>query len=149
MDYLIRPMRFSDIEQVYKIESQVFPHPWPRSFFENDLQKQSSIALVVDKTDCIIGYALADCVVDEMHITNIAVDPQHQHRGVGTKLLGAIEKIGAEQNCIHAYLEVRVTNKFAINFYKKCGYQIMYIRKNYYLDGTDAYVMAKEIQEVL
>lgn len=145
MNYSIRPMRFPDIEQIYTIESRVFPNPWPRSFFENDLQKHNIIALVADNADCIIGYALADCIADEVHITNIAIDPQYQHQGVGTRLLGAIEKIAVERNCIHAYLEVRVTNDNAINFYKKFDYKIFSIRKNYYLDGTDAYVMAKEL----
>ncbi|MGQ9701264.1 MAG: ribosomal protein S18-alanine N-acetyltransferase [bacterium] len=149
MSYLIRPMKYPDIEQVYKIESQVFPNPWPRSFFENDLQKPSVIALVVCNEDKIIGYGLADCISEELHITNIAIDPNYQHQGLGTQLLSEMENIGLERGCIKAYLEVRVTNKFAINFYKKFGYQIMYIRKNYYLDGTDAFVMAKEMKEVL
>lgn len=149
MNYSIRPMKFSDIEEVYKIEHQVFPNPWPRSFFENDLQKHHIVALVADKDNCIIGYGIADCVAEELHITNIAVDPQYQHQGVGTRILCEIEKIGIERNCISVYLEVRVTNNVAMDFYKKFGYQALYIRKNYYLDGTDAYVMAKELKEAL
>lgn len=149
MNYLIRPMKYTDIEYVYKIESQVFPNPWPKSFFKNDLQKSNVIALVICNDDAIIGYGLADCITEELHITNIAIDINHQHQGAGTKLLAEMEKFGLERGCIKAYLEVRVTNKYAINFYKKFGYQIMYIRKNYYLDGADAYVMAKVIQEVL
>jgi len=149
MNYSIRPMKSSDINQVYKIECQVFPNPWPKSFFENDLQKCNIIALVADNNNCIIGYGLATCVLEELHITNIAVDPHHQHQGVGKRLLREIESIGLEHDCINVYLEVRITNEIAINFYKKFGYRVSQIRKNYYLDGTDAYVMAKELKEVL
>ncbi|MEO0184443.1 MAG: ribosomal protein S18-alanine N-acetyltransferase [candidate division WOR-3 bacterium] len=149
MTYLIRPMRQLDIEQVYKIECQVFPNPWPRSFFENDLQKHTIIALVADTDGLIIGYAIAECVATELHITNIAVDPQYQQQGIGKKLMTEIENIGIERDCTNAFLEVRITNKPAIDFYKKFGYQILYIRNNYYLDGTDAYVMQKELKEVI
>lgn len=145
MDYTIRNMVPLDIEQVYRIECLVFPNPWPKSFFENDLHKHNTIALVADNDGEIKGYALADCVADELHITNIAVDPQYQHQSIGKSLLSALEKIGRERDCIYAYLEVRVNNINAINFYKKFGYQILQIRKSYYLDGTDAYVMAKEL----
>ncbi len=145
----IRPMKFTDIDQIYLIEHKVFPNPWPKSFFENDLQKHSTIALVAENNGNVNGYALADCVADELHITNIAVAPEYQHQGIGKQLLSAIEKIGLERDCIYAYLEVRVNNLNAINFYKKFGYKVLQIRKNYYLDGTDAYVMVKELKEVL
>uniref|UniRef100_A0A7V3RHH3 [Ribosomal protein bS18]-alanine N-acetyltransferase n=1 Tax=candidate division WOR-3 bacterium TaxID=2052148 RepID=A0A7V3RHH3_UNCW3 len=149
MKYIIRQMKFSDIDPVYEIECQVFPNPWPKSFFENDIHKHNTIALVADLNNLIIGYALADCVVEELHITNIAVAPPYQHKGVGKALLSELERIGLERDCIYAYLEVRVNNSIAINFYKNFGYKIITLRKNYYLNGTDAYVMAKEMKEVL
>ncbi|MEO0095098.1 MAG: ribosomal protein S18-alanine N-acetyltransferase [candidate division WOR-3 bacterium] len=149
MNYIIRPMKLSDIDEVYKIECRVFPNPWPKSFFENDLHKPNTIALVIDNGEKLIGYAIADCVINELHITNIAVEPEFQHKGVGSKLLSELEKIGLEKDCVYAYLEVRVNNTNAINFYKKFGYRIIQIRKNYYLDGTDAYVMEKEIKEAI
>lgn len=149
MNCIIRAMKFTDIDHVYQIECQVFPNPWPKSFFENDLHKHNTIALIADNNGEVKGYALADCVADELHITNIAVDPRYHHQGIGKQLLSELEKLGIERNCIYAYLEVRVNNLNAINFYKKFGYRIIQIRKNYYLDGTDAYVMAKELKEVL
>ncbi|MGB9720796.1 MAG: ribosomal protein S18-alanine N-acetyltransferase [bacterium] len=149
MNYLVRHMKSLDIEQVYKIECQVFPNPWPRSFFENDLQKHSIIALVADNEGLILGYGIADCAAMELHITNIAVHPEYQHQGIGKRLITEIEKIGIERDCVNAFLEVRVTNKIAIDFYKNFGYQILYIRSNYYLDGTDAYVMTRELKEVI
>ncbi len=149
MNYSIRPMRFSDIEQIYRIECQVFPNPWPRSFFENDLNNHNTIALVAEENDRIVGYGIATCAAIELHITNIAVDPEYQNRGIGKKLLTDLEMIGVERECLHAYLEVRVTNTIAIEFYKMFQYKIVQIRKGYYLNGTDAYVMAKELKEVL
>ncbi len=148
MNYCIRPMKFSDIDQVYQIECEVFPNPWPKSFFEHDLQNPSIIALVAEKNNQVIGYAIANCASVELHITNIAVDRMNQHHGIGKRLLSDIEKIGIERDCLYAYLEVRVTNSNAIEFYRKFNYRIMQVRKGYYLDGTDAFVMEKELKEV-
>ncbi len=149
MNCTIRAMKFTDIDQVYQIEYLVFPNPWPKSFFKNDLHRHNTIALVADNDGEVKGYAIADCVADELHITNIAVDPGYQNKGIGKQLLSEIERLGIERDCIYAYLEVRVNNLNAINFYKKFGYRIIQIRKNYYLDGTDAYVMGKELKEAL
>lgn len=149
MNCIIRKMTIEDIDRVYQIECQVFPNPWPRSFFENDLHKDNTIALIADNNGEIWGYALADCVAHELHITNIAIDPNYQHQGIGKQLLLEIENIGSKRSCVFVFLEVRVNNTIAINFYKKFGYKILQLRKNYYLDGTDAYVMGKELKEVL
>ncbi|MCX7994232.1 MAG: ribosomal protein S18-alanine N-acetyltransferase [candidate division WOR-3 bacterium] len=142
-------MKPQDIDQVYEIECMVFPNPWPRSFFQNDLLKDDTIALKSEEDGVVYGYALASCVLDELHITNIAVAPEYQHRGIGKKLLSEIERMGRERECVYAYLEVRINNITAIEFYKKFGYRIIQVRKNYYLDGTDAYVMAKVLKEAL
>ncbi len=55
------------------------------------------------------------------------------------------EETEKTKGCLYVYLEVRVNNTPAINLYKNLGYKILYTRKNYYLDGTDAYVMGKEL----
>ena len=149
MNYFIRAMKFSDIEQVYKIECRVFPIPWPKTFFENDLQKQSVIAFVADDNkELILGYGLANCIDIELHITNIAVDPSWQNQGIGTMILLELEKVGRERGCLTVYLEVRVNNSKAIKFYNKLGYRILMTRKYYYLDGADAYVMTKEFKNM-
>ncbi|MEO0161520.1 MAG: ribosomal protein S18-alanine N-acetyltransferase [candidate division WOR-3 bacterium] len=141
-------MKITDIDQVYMIECKVFPNPWPRSFFEHDLLKNDTIALVAEKDGIVGGYIIADSVLDELHITNVAVAPEYQHQGIGTRLLAEVERRGKQRECLYAYLEVRVDNTVAIKLYKKFGYRIIQLRKNYYLDGTDAYVMGKELKEV-
>uniref|UniRef100_A0A7C4TAJ7 [Ribosomal protein bS18]-alanine N-acetyltransferase n=1 Tax=candidate division WOR-3 bacterium TaxID=2052148 RepID=A0A7C4TAJ7_UNCW3 len=141
------PMRFEDLDEVYKLEYQLFPNPWPRSFFENDLQRFNTIALVARDTTKPVGYVIGNCIDLELHITNIGVAPDYQRQGIAQHLMKEVEEIARNRGCIYAYLEVRVNNLPAINLYKKIGYRILYLRKNYYLDGTDAYVMGKELQK--
>ncbi len=141
----IRPMKFDDINQVYKLECELFPNPWPRWFFENDLQINDTIAYVAMNNIEIVGYALGRCVSDELHITNIAVDKKYQRQGIARMMMQKLEETAKTKGCLYAYLEVRVNNEAAINLYKKFGYKILYTRANYYLDGADAYVMDKEL----
>ncbi len=144
-----RPMKFADIDEVYQLEHKLFPNPWPRVFFENDLQRSNTIAFVASNDTRVIGYALANWAGPELHITNIAVRKDYQRQGIARNLMTKIEETGKNRGCRYAYLEVRINNEAAINLYKKIGYKILYRRKNYYIDGTDAYVMGKELKEEL
>jgi ribosomal-protein-alanine N-acetyltransferase len=143
---MIRIMRFEDLDAVYAIEHGVFPNPWPRYFFEKDLESINTIAFVAVDNEQVIGYTLGSCIANELHITNIAVDAGYQRRGVGLSLLKKLEGVAVERECNFAYLEVRTSNTAAINMYKKYGYGILYTRKRYYIDGDDAYVMHKELK---
>ena len=139
-------MRFEDLDSVVEIENRVFPNPWPRYFFEKDLESSNAVAFVVEEKNKIVGYSLGMCVDVELHISNIAVDEDFQRRGLGGEMLREMERVAVERGCSFAYLEVRTTNVPAITMYRNKGYDILYVRKRYYLDGNDAYVMHKEIK---
>ncbi len=138
-------MRFDDINAVYEMEKRLFPNPWPRHFFENDLKSHHTVAFVAEDNQQAIGYAIASCIDVEFHITNIAVDETHQRQGVARTIMRELENIANERGCISAYLEVRTHNIAAIKLYEKLGYKIIYCRKQYYIDGDDAYVMHKAL----
>ncbi len=141
----VRRMRFDDLDRVYELELKLFPNPWPKSFFENDLRVANTVAFVVESKNSIIGYSIASCADIGFHITNIAVDEEYQRRGIGTRLLRRLEAIARERGCHYIYLEVRTNNAAAMKLYKNHGYSILFKRKNYYIDGDDAYVMDKEL----
>jgi ribosomal-protein-alanine N-acetyltransferase len=143
---MLRVMRFEDLDNVVDIENRVFPNPWPRYFFEKDLESRNAVAFVVEEKGKIVGYSLGMCVDVELHISNIAVATDFQRRGLGSKMLREMERVAVERGCGYAYLEVRTTNVPAITMYKNKGYDILYIRKRYHLDGNDAYVMQKELR---
>lgn len=146
----LRTMRINDVDSIYEIECKLFPNPWPRSFFENDLHRHNTIALVLEDGGRIIGYALATCAAVELHVTNVAVRIEHQRRGLASMMMHEMEDIAAKRGCAYAYLEVRETNEQALRLYEKLGYRVLYERKKYYIDGTDAFVMGKQLsKEVL
>lgn len=139
-------MHIEDLDRVYKLETRLFPNPWPKSFFESDLRLNETIAFVLENEGKIIGYSIASMANAKFHITNIAVDEKYQRQGIGSRFVKVLEDTATKNNCNYAYLEVRTNNKTAIDFYESHGYSILYTRSMYYIDGEDAYVMDKELK---
>jgi ribosomal-protein-alanine N-acetyltransferase len=81
-------------------------------------------------------------ILDEAHITNIAVHPGHRRRGVGRLLMETLMKEAVRLNMERMTLEVRVSNKEAISLYKSLGFEEGGIRKGYYSNNReDALIM--------
>ena len=104
----------------------------------------------------VVGYAGLWLMVNEAHITTIAVAPEYQGRGLGEFLLLALIDRALEINALCLTLEVRVSNHVAQTLYRKYTFRETGLRKRYYSDnGEDAHIMTTEdldtphFQEVL
>jgi ribosomal-protein-alanine N-acetyltransferase len=94
----------------------------------------------------IIGFFIFYNVLDEMHILDITVAKEIQSKGIGSLMLDRIIGINAGRGIKYFFLEVRTSNLKAVNLYKKFGFKIFMLRKNYYEDnGEDALCMVKEL----
>ena len=90
----------------------------------------------------VIGFAGLWTIVDEGHITNIAVHPDYRGKGIGSKLVKSLIDNSKDWYINDLTLEVRYSNKIAQNLYKKYGFIEEGIRKNYYADNKeDAVIM--------
>ncbi|CAH0347687.1 ribosomal protein S18-alanine N-acetyltransferase [Bacillus sp. CECT 9360] len=138
-----RFMREEDIDQVMIVERQSFTLPWSREAFYNELyHNQFAKYLVVEDEGKIAGYCGAWIVIDEAHITNIAVLPEYRGKKLGEALLLKMMELSKSMGVMRMTLEVRVSNVVAQSLYKKLGFQKGGIRRNYYTDNLeDAYVM--------
>lgn len=143
---MIRTIKFDDLDAVYNLETRLFPNPWPKSFFQHDLMSGDSVGLVAEHDGQLIGYAMATLTGDGFHVTNIGIDMKHQRRGLGKELMNQLEALAKAKGSHYVFLEVRTNNNAAITFYEKLGYTILFTRRNYYIDGDDAYVMDKELR---
>ncbi len=146
----ISPMQFSDIEEVVKIERRIFPSPWSIEIFEEQLNRTDcAFYFVVKVDDKIVGYAGIIFTGDEGHITNVAVNENYRRRKIGSALLLRLIEMAQDKRSRHLFLELRKSNKVALKFYEKFGFQILGLRRNYYSDtclpvgtaGEDAVVM--------
>ena len=97
----------------------------------------------------VVGYVGIWFVMDEGHITNVAVHSDYRGRKIGDKLVQALVKLCRENNIVAMTLEVRVSNLVAQNLYKKYGFKLAGVRKEYYSDNKeDAMIMWNDIKVV-
>jgi len=142
-DYLFRDMTIGDIDKVHAIEQLSFSTPWSKDAFFNELtQNRFAKYIVIEYGEQLVGYIGAWVVIDEVHITNIAILPDFRGQKLGEKLLKTMMEEVKQLGAKSMTLEVRMTNLVAQNLYKKLGFQSGAIRKNYYTDNQeDALVM--------
>lgn len=142
----IEKMTKGYLEEVCAIEKKCFSIPWSKKSFEDELNKNNmAIYLVALYEKKVIGYAGMWHVINEGHITNIAVDPEYRKKGVGKKLVNELIEIAKDKEMIGITLEVRTSNEVAINLYKKQGFLLEGIRKEYYENKEDALIMWKHL----
>ncbi|MEH6939274.1 ribosomal protein S18-alanine N-acetyltransferase [Bacillus sp. JJ664] len=144
-----RQMREEDLNQIMEIEKKSFATPWTYDAFYNELHTNQFAHYVVAEVDQeIIGYCGLWVIIDEGHITNIAILPEYRGNGLGEKLLIAVMDTARELGAETLTLEVRVSNDVAKGLYRKLGFQDGGIRKSYYTDNyEDALVMWVNIND--
>jgi len=143
---IIRRMAEKDCAQVAEIEKATFARPWSEASFRHEVNGNAVARYFVCGRDGeILGYAGAWVVMDECHITNIAVREDARGQGIGRKLLETLMGYVSNLGAAWADLEVRVSNERAQNLYKSLGFVAVGKRKRYYEDnGEDAYLMVCE-----
>lgn len=141
----IVPMSECHLEQVLQVEEACFTTPWTRADFHRELHENTMAVYRVAIVDGnVVGYAGMWHVVNEGHITNVAVLHDYRQQGVGDKLMQSLIDIALEREMIGITLEVRMNNQAAQNLYVKYGFRPEGIRKNYYPDTKeDAIIMWK------
>ncbi|WP_017754987.1 ribosomal protein S18-alanine N-acetyltransferase [Calidifontibacillus oryziterrae] len=144
-----RLMALEDVEQVYEVETSAFSMPWSKEAFFNELTNNKFAKYIVMVLDSkIIGYCGLWIILDEVHITNIAVLPECRGKKLGDALLKQVIEFCRAVGAKTMSLEVRISNHVAQNLYKKYGFKEGGIRKSYYVDNNeDAIVMWVNINE--
>ena len=144
-EYIIRRMTINDVDGVAAVEAATFPTPWSREAFVSEMKNVAARYLVAEKAGKVIGYAGAWIILDESHITNIAIREDMRGHGYGKALTGALMQYIANLGAAYATLEVRRSNERAQHVYKTLGFIGVGWRKRYYEDnGEDALLMVCE-----
>jgi [ribosomal protein S18]-alanine N-acetyltransferase len=142
----VRRLSYQDLPQVIAVERRVFPTPWSLAMFVLELSKQSGICLAATERGAdgewrLVGYLICSRYDTVWHVMNIAVDTDHQRKGIASALLAELyQRVGDA----HARftLEVRRSNAVAIHLYEREGFRAAGTRRRYYQDnGEDALVM--------
>ncbi|GKW47143.1 MULTISPECIES: ribosomal protein S18-alanine N-acetyltransferase [unclassified Planococcus (in: firmicutes)] len=139
----IRKMTIEDVEQVFEIEKLSFTLPWTKDSFYYEMTTNENAYYVVAETEQgVVGYCGMWLVLDEAHVTNIAILPDERGKKLGERLMRAAMDTAKGQGAVLMTLEARVSNEPALNLYRKLGFKNGGIRKRYYTDNfEDAIVM--------
>ncbi len=144
----LRPMIENDVDAVVEIERSVQSFPWTKGNFLDAL-KAGYTGIVAEQGREIVGFYLLMFAPDLAHLLLIAVSPDHQRKGAGHQLLQHCEKLATQRGSPAILLEVRPSNRKAIDFYLNRGFQQIGTRKDYYPKDRntreDAWVMEKKL----
>jgi ribosomal-protein-alanine N-acetyltransferase len=140
---VIRQMEHKDVEAVADLERRCYPVPWSANAYTTEVNNPAAYyAVAVTDSGLIVGYAGMWVVMDEGHITTVAVDPTMRGRKIGERLLIELLTGGVWRGAKRATLEVRERNTVAHNLYKKYGFTDVGMRRHYYSDnGEHAIIM--------
>ncbi|NGZ74828.1 ribosomal protein S18-alanine N-acetyltransferase [Saccharibacillus alkalitolerans] len=144
-----RAMRLEDIPDVMIIEHESFSLPWTEQAFRSEMTlNHFARYLIMEVGGKPAGYAGMWTVIDEAHITNIAVRTAYRGRKLGERLLNELLDTAKALGLERATLEVRVSNGVARNLYTKMGFREVGIRKGYYSDNNeDAVIMVVDLKD--
>jgi ribosomal-protein-alanine N-acetyltransferase len=143
-DPVIEPMRRRHVGQILTIERASYPKPWSAQVFHEELDQARAgyrYYLVARRGRTVIGYGGLMFAVDEAHVTNLAVHPEHRREGVATRLLLALADDAIARGCPAWTLEVRASNVAAQELYRRFGFAPAGVRGRYYEGVEDAIVM--------
>ena len=127
----------------------IFSAPWPLKVFRNEIEQNAAswqwvAALPAEDgaAETVIGVVVCWLVVDDIHIANLSVHPDHRRSKVATRLLCTALRAMLKEGAATSTLEVRASNQAAQRLYSRFGYQVMGRRPGYYQDnGEDAILL--------
>ena len=134
-ELLFRKMTKADLPVITKIENDCQSHPWTLLQFLDGFNAghDSWIAYkTIEGREMVIAFAVVSSVIDESMLLNFCVRPAFQNKGYGKGLLTYLLERARAQKIAHFLLEVRASNKPAIQLYEGFGFQKISRRKDYY-----------------
>ena len=139
----ITSMTLSDLELMKDTLYSDFDNFWSYNVLKQELENEKTKYIIAKENNEVVGFAGILVVLDEATLNNIVVKKSYRCRGIGGELLETLIDLCADLNLKSFTLEVNVENIPAIKLYEKFGFKNLGIRKKYYNNSTDAYIMTK------
>lgn len=127
----IRTMLPSDLEQIIRIEREIFLFPWSPGNFADSLKSEYHCR-VLTQAETILGYGIMMMSPEEAHILTLGIAAQWQNKGLGKKMLGYLIDYARTEQAKSIFLDVRESNHGAAQLYMHLGFKQIATRKGYY-----------------
>ncbi len=149
MKLTIIQLGISHLNNCLDLDQKSLKGLWSKSQWEKELTDSKRICIGVKDLDSerLLGLCCSWLIIDELHITAMAVHPIHQRKGIGSILICDLINRSNSLLTHQIYLEVKNTNETAKAFYKSMGFNIAGNRPNFYKDGSDAIIFTKELNK--
>jgi len=125
------------IDAVMEIDAVAYPGPWTRTVWERELTDPGRTHVVALADGVPVGHAGTMRVIDEVHITTVAVTPDHRGQGIASELLLNLLDSAAAAGIVSATLEVRAANRDVQRLYSRFGFVPAGVRRGYYSNPAD------------
>ena len=135
-----REATIDDLAILEELEQTCFPDPWSSAMILSEILMPDSFYRLLSVDDKVVGYCCYSHVLDELHIMNIAVHPDHRGNGFGNLLVEKIISDGKDLGVSAITLEARESNAPARRLYEKYRFILAGIRPRYYMDGENAVI---------
>jgi ribosomal-protein-alanine N-acetyltransferase len=143
----INEMSADNFFQVYEVSKAYFGDAWSEKSFEDEIKNPLAKTFVAICNDKVIGFLNVRAVLDEIMINNIAVTKDYVKCGIGSKLMNELYLYADKIKAKSITLEVRKSNKNALNFYEKHLFYVVGQRNNFYSNPCeDAVLMTKDLE---
>ena len=139
----ITEMTLEDLELMKDTLYSDFDNFWSYNVLKNELENKNTTYIVAKENNEVVGFAGISTCFDEATLNNIVVKKSCRNRGIGAELLEALIEICADLHMKTFTLEVDTLNEPAVHLYKKFGFKNLGIRKKYYNNTHDAFIMTK------
>lgn len=136
----------NDLQAAFTISADSFSRPWSLEALEGAFGSDDYCSMAAEYNGELIGFSLAQTVLNEAEIVIVVVDKRYRNLGIGYEIISYLEKELVKKGITYLILEVRVSNKAAIELYLKLDFKNIGTRKNFYTHPIeDAYIMTKEL----
>lgn len=145
----LRPLLPRDLPQVLELDRRCLGGLWTEGGYLREIESDRSELWVLEsEPDYLLGLGCLWAILDEAHVTLLAVDQAYRRQGLGQYLLWALLQAACHRQMSWAALEVRVSNTLAINLYERFGFKLIGNRRNYYQDNREdaAILQLKDLQ---
>lgn len=158
-DYSLRTMHNTDVPVVHRLETLSYAYPWSAGVFRDSIKpgyeswllvagSGPGIRLSAHVEERLVGYGVLSFGAGEAHLLNLCVHPESRRRHLGRRILHHLLQRAAEQGVRDVFLEVRVSNRKALQLYLAEGFREIARRASYYphRDGhEDAIVLTRQL----
>jgi ribosomal-protein-alanine N-acetyltransferase len=137
----------AQLQPCLELDQRALGGLWTESQWRSELEDPRRPCWGLVEGGQLLALACGWLVVDELHITAVAVDPARQRQGLGRRVLELLLERAAAAGAAHATLEVAASNGAAVALYGGCGFSTAGVRRAYYRNGDDALVQWRRLHD--